>query len=68
MPLGSLHDETGVLGKEGPYLILRRDVGGRWRLDCDPGAGAMLGSRVRVQGIRSEFDLLDVTSIERAGG
>lgn len=66
MPIGSKHDETGVLGKEGAWLVLRRDVGGRWRLDCDCEVKTLLGSRVRVRGIRSEFDLLDVTSIERA--
>jgi hypothetical protein len=65
MPIGSKHDETGLLLREGQFLILQRDVGGRWRLSADLGTERMLGQRVRIQGIRSGFDLLDVTRIER---
>lgn len=63
MPLGSSHDETGLLLREGRFLILRRDDGGRWRLDADPDAEKLLGRRVRVEGVRSGFDLLDVRRI-----
>lgn len=63
MPLGSSHRETGLLLREGRWLILQRDDGGRWRIDADVGAERHLGCRVEVQGIRSGFDLLDVTSI-----
>lgn len=65
MPLGSRHDETGLLLREGDALILRRDDGGRWRLDADRCSEALLGTRVRVTGTRSGFDLLDVALIER---
>lgn len=65
MPLGSRHAETGLLQRENDALILKRDDGGRWRLDADRGAEAMLGARVRVIGERKGFDLLDVISIER---
>lgn len=64
MPLGSRHEETGVLLREPGALILQRDDGGRWRLDADQGPQALLGKRVRVIGTRSAFDLLDVISIE----
>lgn len=55
-----------MLLRERGALILRRDDGGRWRLDADPGAERLLGRRVRVQGVRSGFDLLDVQAISHA--
>ncbi len=66
MPIGSAHDETGVIGSEAGQLILWRDDGGRWRLDAPHDAGRHLGKRVRVTGIRSGFDLLDVQTITLA--
>lgn len=63
MPLGSHHDENGLLMREGRFPVLLRDDGGRWRLDADPSANTLLGRRVRVVGIRSDFDLLDVVSL-----
>lgn len=65
MPLGSKHDETGLLLREGVWLVLQRDDGGRWRLDTTSTAERLLGHRVRVQGTRGGFDILDVTKIER---
>jgi len=64
MPRGTHHDEIGLLLREGRFLVLQRDDGGRWRLDVSPRADALLGRRVRVQGTRSGFDLLDVRQIE----
>lgn len=64
MPLGSIHDETGLLLREKGWLILRRDDGGRWRLEVD-GAEHMFGQRVRVEGVRSGFDELTVRRITR---
>lgn len=66
MPLGSKHDETGLLLMERGSPILRRDDGGRWRLDADWEVRTMLGQRVRVQGVRSGFDILTVERISRA--
>lgn len=63
MSIGSHHDETGILMREGPWLVLCRDKGGRWRLDADLGADRLIGRRVRVVGTRSGFDLLDVRSV-----
>lgn len=63
MPLGSLHEENGLLLREGNWLILQRDNGGRWRLYASRKAERLLGQRVRVEGVRSGFDLLDVTRI-----
>lgn len=64
MPRGTQHDETGLLLREGQAFVLQRDDGGRWRLDVGVTAVDLLGRRVRVQGTRSGFDLLDVRRIE----
>lgn len=66
MPRGTTHNETGLLLREGCWLVLMRDDGGRWRLDVSGKAERLLGRRVRVEGVRSGFDLLDVVSIDRA--
>lgn len=59
--MGTRHDETGLLLERRGQLLLQRDQGGTWRLDADWNARRFLGQRVRVHGIRSGFDLLDVT-------
>lgn len=66
MPLGSPHDETGVLLWEGRFLTLQRDGGGRWRLDGPAELERLAGRRVRIVGVRSRFDLLDVECYELA--
>ena len=67
---GSQHEETGWLNDDRGQLILRRDGGGRWRLDMGWlltwRTRNLLGKRVRVIGIRSDFDLLAVSSIKAA--
>lgn len=64
MPRGTLHDETGLLLRERHWIVLQRDDGGRWRLDIGRRVERLLGQRVRVRGVRSGFDLLNVTSID----
>lgn len=68
MPHGSRHEEMGWLNESAGQLLLRRDEGGRWRLDVGLWLGwrtrKLIGKRVRITGRRSGFDLLDVTSIE----
>ena len=64
MPRGSHHDETGWLNEDNRRLMLRRDAGGRWQLDAPANVWKFVGRRVRVTGVRAEFDLLEVTSIE----
>ena len=63
MPRGSHHDETGWLLEDRGQLSLSRDAGGTWRLDAPHCARLFTGRRVRVIGIRADFDLLDVTEI-----
>lgn len=64
MPMGSRHDERGLLMTEGRWIVLARDDGGRWRLDGPRRMDRALGRRVRVVGVRAEFDLLDVERFE----
>jgi hypothetical protein len=63
MPIGSRHDETGLLMKEERCLLLMCDDGGRWRLDTDPDVAALAGRRVRITGVRTGFDLLAVETV-----
>ena len=64
MPRGTLHAETGTIWREGGHLVLLRDAGGRWRLDAPLSAERLFGKRVRVEGTRAGFELLNVQSIE----
>jgi len=68
MPMGSRHDETGWLNERDGQWILRRDEGGRWRLDVGFWTAwrsrKLIGKRVRIVGTRGEFDLLNVDRIE----
>ena len=63
---GDHHKLEGILldGKSPLHPILRLEDGGEWRLDVNRPFKSMLRHRVRVEGIRSEFDLIDVTFIE----
>jgi hypothetical protein len=64
MPIGSGHDETGILMKDKGCLLLLRDDGGRWRLEADPAHFRLAGRRVRVIGVRTGFDTLSVETID----
>jgi len=63
MPIGSFHAEEGILLRQRGGLILQRDDGGRWRLDAGAHAEALLGRRVCVEGVRSDFDLREVSRV-----
>ena len=65
MPLGTLHDQTGLLMCEEGWLVLQRDDGGRWRLDTLKRVEDLLSKRVCVRGTRGDFDILDVNRIDR---
>ena len=68
MPNGSRHKETGWLNEQNGQLILHRDEGGRWRLEVGMLLGwrtrKLIGKRVRIHGIRCDFDVLDVRTME----
>lgn len=67
MPRGTQHRLTGLLrtGKVGS--VLQIDGGGEWRLDCDRRYEHLLGHRVVVDGVRSDFDVLSVERIWQHG-
>lgn len=65
MPVGKFHSEEGLLLRQRGRLILQKDGGGFWTLEADPAAARMLGLRVRVEGVRSGFNALDVARIVR---
>ena len=63
MPIGSHHDETGVLVRDGDLLYLQRDAGGHWEIDAPVEAINLLGRRVRVVGRRTGFDRLTANQV-----
>jgi hypothetical protein len=66
--MGSHHDEIGILASgRGGMLALTREAGGTWQLDAPLRFRRLIGQRVRVVGVRADFDVLDVTTIEPAG-
>lgn len=66
MSLWTRHSETGVLLRGRGGLVLERDGGGTWRLDAPSrSAYRLLGHRVRVDGLRVDFDVLSADRVER---
>lgn len=67
MPKWQPIEDTGWLNENGGR-VLRRDEGGRWRLDVGFRTAwrsrKLIGKRVRIIGERSGFDLLDVERVE----
>lgn len=64
MPKGTRHDLEGLLLRDARgYMVLRVDDGGEWRLNANRKTADLIGNRVRVLGVRSGFDILEVTSI-----
>ena len=63
MPIGSHHDETGILVRHGDLLYLQRDAGGHWEIDAPDDVINLLGRRVRVVGRRTGFDRLTANQV-----
>lgn len=63
MPIGSHHDETGILVRDGELLYLQRDAGGHWQIDAPDKATNLIGHRVRIVGVRTGFDRLSAKQI-----
>ena len=72
MPRGTRHDETGRLNERDGWYSLRRDGGGTWRLGLGwwmgRKAGRLVGLRVRIVGVREDYDVLGVELIEEVHG
>lgn len=64
MQVGAVIEEAGVLLREGDVFYLRREVGGRLRLDLRRAGGDHVGTTVQIRGVYVGDDLVDVTSIE----
>ncbi len=61
--IGSRIDELGTLIRDGGGFALRRDVGGRWKLDMHRVSVDHVGKRVRIIGTSVSDDLVDVDAI-----
>lgn len=61
--IGTRIDETGALIREGGGFLLRRDLGGRWKLDLHRVPVEHVEKRVRVVGVVVADDLVDVDGI-----
>ncbi len=66
MAQGTRHMLIGLLLEHRGGLVLNVEDGGTWRLDVGRSARRLVGQRVRVEGIRDDFDLLAVKRIDRA--
>ena len=68
MPLWIEIDETGVLRRHRHDFVLELREGGSWRLEIPwwRRDRSMLGKRVRVHGLRVDFDVSAVRQIQPA--
>ncbi len=57
-------DETGMLHRLGGGFALKRDTGGLWRLDLHRVPVDLVGKRVRVIGVRTGADRVDVEGVQ----
>ena len=63
MKPGASIDETGVLIRDQGGFVLRRDTGGRYRLDLHRAPVDHVEKRVRVIGVLVADNLVDVIGI-----
>ena len=63
MPRGTRHRLTGILVAARFAPVLEIDGGGTWQLDFDQRYEHLLGRRVVVDGVRSDFDRVAVERI-----
>ena len=61
--IGSRIDETGTLIADGGGFALRRDIGGRWKLDLHRVPVDHVEKRVRISGIVVAEGLIDVDAL-----
>lgn len=61
--IGSRVDETGTLLREAGGFQLRRDLGGRWKLDLHRVPVDHIEKRVRITGTIVGEDLVDVDGV-----
>lgn len=61
--IGTRIEETGTLIRDAGGFTLRRDRGGRWRLDMHRVPVDQIEKRVRITGIVVGEDLVDVDGV-----
>ena len=61
--IGSRIEETGTLIREGAGFALRRDIGGRWKLDLYRVPVDHVEKRVRISGVVVAEGLIDVDAL-----
>lgn len=61
--IGSRIEETGTLIADGGGFALRRDIGGRWKLDLHRVPVDHVEKRVRISGIIVAEGLIDVDAL-----
>lgn len=61
--IGTKIEESGTLIREAGGFILRRDLGGRWKLDLHRVPIDHIEKRVRITGIVVGEDLVDVAGV-----
>ena len=61
--IGTKIEESGTLLREAGGFILRRDLGGRWKLDLHRVPVDHIEKRVRITGIVVGEDLVDVAGV-----
>lgn len=61
--IGTRVDETGTLLRDAGGFVLRRDLGGRWKLDLHRVPVDHIEKRVRIQGVFVGDDLIDVDGV-----
>lgn len=61
--IGSRIEETGTLIADGGGFALRRDIGGRWKLDLHRVPVDRVEKRVRISGIIVGAGLVDVGAL-----
>lgn len=61
--IGTRTEESGTLIREKGHFILRRDVGGRWRLDLHRIGADLIEGRVTITGTVVAKGLMDVDTI-----
>jgi hypothetical protein len=65
--IGTRIEETGTLLREAGGFSLRRDLGGRWKLDLHRVPVDQIEKRVRITGVVVSEDLVDVDGVAPEG-
>jgi hypothetical protein len=64
--IGVRVEETGMLLREHDSYVLRRDLGGRWKLDLHRVSISGNETRVTISGVVVAQDLIDVIALRPA--